>query len=703
MLPYFLQPTPTLTDEQLERSLTLMMWEGVLSSVMFTLGSGGFMAAYALALGANNFQIGLLASLPFITQVLQIPGVVLIDRFRMRKAINVVLWAIVQALWIPIALIPFLFHTPGSLAISLVIGLLGLRGMFGAVVHIAWNSWMHDLVPKEILGSYYARRSAVIMAATATVSIAASYFIDAWQRRASDASDVYGFSFVLLAGALIFGLTSPFLLARTSEPQMRHAVPTGQSTIRALMEPWHDHNFKHLIRFLFVWSFASNLAIPFFAVYMLSRLDMSLTAVVMLTALSQLTHVWFVGVWGKLADKAGSKTVLSLSASLYLLVIIAWTFTTFPERHVFTIPLLVVLHMFAGFAAGGASVTIGTIVLKNAPEDKATPYLALAGVATFLGQGTGPLVGGIFADYFSNRRFTISAEWFSPNGISEHPALSLTGFDFLFATAFVLGLLSLNLLIPLKEEGELTRDAALGELSRSTAAIMTRITSVIPGLNMIGGPSFGHLRKIPGFDVAMGVTAYQVAASTATAIRVASQGRFLALNVSREITDAVGQIIDQVGGMPEQALEFARHAIRGAVGERGESPAVTRGAVVATLHALAATDAPAEEILEGIGYGAVEGALEGEADPGTVALHVLAGALEMAAELGVDPELAVDIAAQGAIEAAMAAGPETLEIVREALPDIVVEHAEDAIEAAAAAAEEESTGDDSVEAGPPTP
>lgn len=295
-------------------------------------------------------------------------------------------------------------------------------------------------------------------------------------------------------------------------------------------------------------------------------------------------------------------------------------------------------------------------------------------------------MGGIFADFFSQRRFTINAEWFSPNGISENPALSLSGFDFLFAIAFVLGLLSLNLLIPLKEEGELTRGAALDELTQSTAAIMARVTSVIPGLNLIGGPSLGHLRKIPGFDVAMGVTAYQVAASTATAIRVASQGRFLALNVAREITNAVGQVIDKARWMPEQTREFARHAIRGAVGEAGESPAATRGAVVATLHALAATDAPAEEVLEGIGYGAVEGALEGEADPGIVALHVIAGAQEVADELGLDPAVAIEIAAQGALEAATAAGPETLEIVRDALPELVVEHAEDAMEAAAIAA-----------------
>lgn len=51
-----LRPAPTLTEKEVQSSLSLMVWEGVGSTVLFSLGSAGFMAAYALALGANNSQ-----------------------------------------------------------------------------------------------------------------------------------------------------------------------------------------------------------------------------------------------------------------------------------------------------------------------------------------------------------------------------------------------------------------------------------------------------------------------------------------------------------------------------------------------------------------------------------------------------------------------------------------------------------------------
>jgi hypothetical protein len=67
-LPGFLRPQATLSQQEIDHSLRAMVGEGIASETMFSLGSGSFMAAYALALGANNLQVGILAALPFIAQ-----------------------------------------------------------------------------------------------------------------------------------------------------------------------------------------------------------------------------------------------------------------------------------------------------------------------------------------------------------------------------------------------------------------------------------------------------------------------------------------------------------------------------------------------------------------------------------------------------------------------------------------------------------
>ena len=44
MVMAFLRPSPTLIDQEIGRSLRLMIWEGVAPGPLFSLGSGSIMA-----------------------------------------------------------------------------------------------------------------------------------------------------------------------------------------------------------------------------------------------------------------------------------------------------------------------------------------------------------------------------------------------------------------------------------------------------------------------------------------------------------------------------------------------------------------------------------------------------------------------------------------------------------------------------------
>ena len=666
-----LRPSPTLTGQEVRRSLHMMVWEGLASGGVFSVASGGFMAAFALALGANNLQVGILAALPFVTQVAQLPAVLAVERFRVRKAIGVPALLGAHLMWAPIGAVPFLLETPGAAAVAVVILLLALRGLFAPVWATTWTSWMRDLVPQDVLGSYYGRRLAVITVAMAVVGLGASFFVRWWESVSAPEDAILAYSLLLIGGSLTFGLASTWCALRASEPSMPAAAESGRSALSVLAEPLRDRNFSQLVRFLFVWSLVSNLAIPFFAVYMLKELGLSLSAVIGFTVLSQTTSVLFTRVWGPMADRVGSKPVLSLSASLYLLVIVGWVFTSHPERHFLTLPLLAVLHMFAGVAAAGVGLTMSTLTLKVAPAGKATPFLSVASIAASVGAGIGPVAGGLMADFFAVRTLGVDLSWASPNGVLELPALSLTGFDFLFAIAFVLGLLSLNLLVALREEGELPRETALGELA-GRGGPAARAVSSVPGLGAVSAFSYGYLKRVPGADVALGVTAYQVAASAQAAASSASRGRELVRDVASAVGGVVGEAIDEVEDAAGRGLELARHATRGAahVGEdlTGQVGRVVRGAVLGTLRTLAHRGVAPVEALRGAGYGAVEGAVEAGRDPAEAAAQALAAARAAASELGVSAEEAASALAAGVLDAAAASGAEALRAVREALP-----------------------------------
>ncbi len=667
----FLRPSPTLTNAEVRSSLRMMIWDGVTSEALATIQVMGYLAAYALALGANNLQVGIVSAVPFASLVVQLPAILIIERFRARKAIGLPAWLLAQLLMIPVAAVPFFIDVPSSLAVTTVIFLLAFRGLFAPMWITAWMSWMHDLVPQRLLGGYYGRRLAASTTVLAVLGLGASFFISWWEGRAPAGEETFGYSLFFIVGALTLGIIGPAMVARAKEPLMPAAPDAKQSPISVLTEPLRDKNFSQLLRFLWVWGVASNIAIPFFVVYMLTDLDLELPVVMALVVLSNITHVLFVRVWGPMADRVGSKTVMSLSASLFLLVFLGWVFVAHTEKHVLTMPLLIMLNAFVGIARGGIFLTINTLSLKIAPDQKATAFLGVASIAAYASMGIGPIIGGYLADYFATKTLRFDFTWVTQTGAVEIPALQLVGFDFVFVIAFIFSLLSLNLLVALREEGELPRDVALAELMAHSTPARRALTSV-PVLGSLTSMSYGYLKRLPGADVALGVTAYQLAASTQAAVTSAGKGRMLVREVAQAVGDAVDDAIEDVGDFAGHGLELARHATRGAVhvGDdlTDQVGRAARGAVLGTLRTLTRRQVPFLVALRGAGYGVVQGALEGGHSAGEATTEALEAARQAARELGVSEEAANTAFVVGAMEAAEASGEQAVQEIRQAFP-----------------------------------
>jgi hypothetical protein len=154
-----LAPKPTISDQDVADGLRWITWEAVVAMGLFSVTTSGFLAAYALVLGCNSFQIGVLAAIPFLTQPIQILAIPLVERIRRRKAIAVLAWIPAQLAWLVIALIPIFLDVPGSSAVLMLLVTLAVRGVFVSITNCAWNGWIRDLVPQQILGRFFARQS----------------------------------------------------------------------------------------------------------------------------------------------------------------------------------------------------------------------------------------------------------------------------------------------------------------------------------------------------------------------------------------------------------------------------------------------------------------------------------------------------------------------------------------------------------------
>lgn len=675
IVPGFLRPRDSLTEAERQRGMRGLTLQMVAASGADGLASGGFLTAFALILGASNFHIGIMTAIPFIMQPLQILVVIIVERLRMRKVFAVTSYFLAYAAWVPVALIPLFLEVPHAGAVTVLLFFIAIRGAAIAFLNTSWNSWLRDIVPGEVMGKFFADRTRLATISAAVIGLSAALFIDVWKGQVDDSDAIFGYSIAILFGSVILGMGAVGSMA--SIPELRMPAPPGPrpSVFKTLSAPLRDKDYRKLVNFLFLWHVVAHLAVPFFAVYMLTRLNISLTIVVGLGVLSQIATVFFLRVWGQIIDQYGSKAVLYVSSSLYFLVILGWVFTTMPDRHALTLPLVLFLHILIGIANAGVGVSMTTMRLQMTPQAQATSYMTASSLAMNLGAGISPLIGGAFADFFAVRQLKFSIEWIDPTRTIDLPAMFLTGYDFLFAVAFVLGIFTLGILRGIPEKGEAKAQVVMDELMIRTRDNM-RSLSAVPGLGLMAHFPTSTLRYVPrltGLDVAVGVTAYQIASSLSAAVAVATQGRQTVAELRHNVSGAISDIIEQAENIGEHSLQAAQELTRETMhvaseaGVRGRI--VARAAVAGSLEAFVKAGMEPFSAIPGIVQGALTGADETGQDLNEAVIQAVQGVQDAADRLGISPEEARTLSVQGAMNAVDTLGPEAAAQVQKTLLD----------------------------------
>ena len=223
----WLQPQDRLAEQDVDSGLRMLLYDGACSQAMGALTGGAVLVAFAVLLGASNLVIGLLAAVGPLTQLLQIPTVLLVDRTGLRKAMVVLSSFLSRLSWLAVAVIPWL--VPEDQRVAVLLACLLLYFGLGTVSGCAFNSWMRDFIPDQIRGSYSGKRMAVATAIGAVLTLAIGLGITWSKAWFSNHHTIYAILF--MAGG-VCGLAGVYFLARVPEPKM--ASSSSSSLVAAL-------------------------------------------------------------------------------------------------------------------------------------------------------------------------------------------------------------------------------------------------------------------------------------------------------------------------------------------------------------------------------------------------------------------------------------------------------------------------------------
>lgn len=479
-----LRPDPKVTSEELERGKRALVKDAAWASLVGGLYGGVILVGFALQLDASPFIIGLLAAIPFLAQIAQLPAIALIERVRERRKITVLAATISRVLILALAFVPFVNDRPLQLAILLAAQLL--ITLFGSVSGCALNSWLHQLLGGQDLGALFSARLFWSTVLASLGALLAGYIVEYWPA----AEKLHAYS-IIFAAAGVAGLVSSWYLAQVPEPVM---VDTGprRPVLAMLRAPLFDPDFRSVVVFMGSWNFASNLAAPFLTVYLLKQMGFQLGTVTTLWIASQFANALTMFLWGRLSDRLSNKAILAVALPAYFGCLMALPFTALPKMHGLTLPLLYVIHVAMGAASGGIGLATGNLGLKMAKHGQATAYLASVSLVGSLAGGFAAMLGGALADWFSARQLSVIFEWVAPGDSHEVTVLSFRHLEFLFALSFALGAYVLHALSRIREGEEISERAVVQQFVQEAARSIIQL-SPIEGLRTVILMPFGRL------------------------------------------------------------------------------------------------------------------------------------------------------------------------------------------------------------------
>ncbi len=393
---------------ELPEVLTLHIATGALGNTYFNLTTGMFLVAFGNAIGVSILEWGIFSAVSCFAVSIQLLSAFMAARYGYRR----VIWYLSETTnrimrGTAFALAFALFqYGHAAMAAAVLITLLCLASFFAAASAAPWFSWLADIVPEHIHGSFMGRRDAWMALVTLSIVLPASYGLDS----------VYddfkpNVLVIIFAVGILLGVIDLIFHRHIPEPRLRGR--TEGQFLPLVLAPWRNPEYRPWLIFSMLWNFSVMLAAGLCTVYFVEDLRIrdnfvggSIVLIVLPLVGTLLTSAWS----GMFIDRVGVKRVLIFAHLLWAVLPLFWVIAT---------PANAIVWLGITFGVGGAccsaAVNAGNkLMTRVPPRGQRAMYIAVTGCLSNLGGGLGPLVGAVFLHLFQGQHWTMAGWQFVP-------------------------------------------------------------------------------------------------------------------------------------------------------------------------------------------------------------------------------------------------------------------------------------------------
>ncbi|WP_310489203.1 MFS transporter [Chamaesiphon sp. VAR_69_metabat_338] len=424
---------------EIRRSLKASSIDGVFAAIFSNLTGGVLLSNFLVDLQAHSFEIGILAAIPMLANIVQPLGAWWGDRSSSRQHFCTRIYVPARLVWVFLLLGIFLYYQhrldDRSLAIWTMV-VVALSHILAGLGSPTWLGWMAALVPRQLRGRYFGiRNTAANLTSLIVVSIA-GFLVANYPD-----GELAGFAIALIVGIVagVISLLCQWQMVdvnpqeRVTAKPSKNAPPTTAENIApptsAIATIGQDRHFQGFLWCFGAWTFALNLSAPFFNLYLLQDLAIDVGWVTLYNSLTSVANLAFLIPFGRWSDRIGNRLPLVVMGLAMTVLPLLWLGIGTDSLSLWIgLPLLFILN---GGATAAIELCINNLQLEIAHDRHQSQYFGIAAAIAGITGAAGTVAGGGLA--------TIDA---------------LGGLTSLFVISSLLRLLSLIPLLLLKHEGE---------------------------------------------------------------------------------------------------------------------------------------------------------------------------------------------------------------------------------------------------------
>lgn len=397
----------------LRQSLRIVTIAWIFGAAWLWIINGAVMNRFAKSLGMPDAGFGLLAALPFLGSLFQLPATYLIARFGHRRQIFLWCGSISRMLWGVAALVPWVLPSWTTRHWPIVLLLLFFSWGLINTSTPAWINWMSDLVPGRIRGRYFARRVRIGQITGLFTTIAIGLVMDVLDQHGHHSGQPDGNARLLLqvtstliAVAGLLGLQDVLCFRRLPDTHPT-AIDPGVSWKEMAFEPLRDEQFRRLLVFTFMLNLGIGFMGHYIMLYLYDVIGLSNAKVnlllIMIPLLVQATCARF---WGRAIDRLGSKPVLVTAGLITVTGSIGWLFVQPGDIWLGYAAALVASMAWPGVELANFNVTL-KLAERNHGSSTISGHMAINAFAAALGGTLSGLLAAVVASSMHDFRWTI--------------------------------------------------------------------------------------------------------------------------------------------------------------------------------------------------------------------------------------------------------------------------------------------------------